>query len=314
MKHILVIGATGKQGGAVVDALMAQNDEYTIISVTRDPRSMRVANRIDKTPSINFIKGDLDDIPKIFEDAQKIIAPAKIWGVYSVQASMGKGVTFEGEIRQGKGMIDESINHGVTHFVYSSVDRGGDEKSWEAQTPIPHFQTKYHIDRYLRDATKPGSKGESMGWTILRPVAFMDNLAPGMPTSVFLTAMRNTMGEEKKMQWVSTSDIGYFGALAFQKPDEFNRQAISLAGDELNFKELSQSFRNATGKPVGTTYSFFGSILKFMVAEVATMLNWFASDGYGADIAKLKEINPNMMDMETWISTKSGWAYGVKVD
>lgn len=167
-KVILVTGATGNQGGAVLNALL--NDEsqkYTILAVTRDTNSGSSQKLAAKSPSIKLVQGNLDDVPGIFAAAKEVVKDP-IWGVYSVQISMGKGVTFDGEIAQGKAMIDESVKHGVKHFVYSSVDRGGDEKSWDTETPIPHFQTKCQIDRYLRDTAG------QMGWTILRPVAFMD--------------------------------------------------------------------------------------------------------------------------------------------
>lgn len=164
-KAILVTGATGKQGGAVVDAILNLKNasDYTILAVTRNASSGS-AQRLEKK-GCKIVQGDLDDVPAIFTAAEKI---AKVWGVYSVQISMGKGVTHEGEIKQGKALIDESVKYGVKHFVYSSVDRGGDEKSWSTPTPIPHFISKHHIEQYLRDNAK------EMGWTILRPVAFMD--------------------------------------------------------------------------------------------------------------------------------------------
>jgi uncharacterized protein YbjT (DUF2867 family) len=167
-KVILVTGATGNQGGAVIKALLKETSQnFTILAVTRDPDSGSSQKLAKKSTSIKLVQGNLDDVPAIFAAAKEVVKEP-IWGVYSVQISMGKGVTFDGEIAQGKAMIDESVKNSVKHFVYSSVDRGGDEKSWDNETPIPHFQTKYQIDRYLRE-----SAGQ-MGWTILRPVAFMD--------------------------------------------------------------------------------------------------------------------------------------------
>jgi uncharacterized protein YbjT (DUF2867 family) len=168
-KVILVTGATGKQGGAVVDALVKDSTHNisSILAVTRDPNSSSSKKLASKSVLIKLVQGNLDDVPTIFKKASSIIKE-QIWGVYSVQVSQGKGVTVEGEIAQGKALIDESVKRGVKYFVYSSVDRGGDDKSWVTKTPIPHFQTKYEIEHYLRD------KCGKMEWTILRPVAFMD--------------------------------------------------------------------------------------------------------------------------------------------
>ena len=70
---------------------------------------------------------------------------------------MGSGVTLEGEGRQGKSMIDESIKAGIKHFVYSSVERGGNERSWEILTPVPHFKTKHEVEHHLRDLLRVSS-------------------------------------------------------------------------------------------------------------------------------------------------------------
>jgi uncharacterized protein YbjT (DUF2867 family) len=294
---LLITGATGKQGGSVVDAILcnsASATEFTLLAVTRDTSTPSAKKLAARSPSVKLVQGNLDDIPSLFR-AAKEVAQKPIWGVFSVQVSMGKNVTADGEIRQGKGLIDESLRHGVKCFVYSSVERGGDEASWENQTPVPHFQTKYHIERYLRDVA-----GNEMGWTILRPVAFMDNLQPSFQTKVFITTLRNTLNG-KPLQWIAPSDIGFFAAKAFEEPEEWNHKAIGLAGDELDFSGLSKAFENKTGAPIGTTFGFLGTALKWGAPEMNVMLNWFASDGYRADIPKLRSMHLAMMDVEKWL-------------
>jgi NmrA-like family protein len=79
---------------------------------------------------------------------------------------LGNAVTEEA---QGKSLVDEAIANGVEYFVYSSVDRGGDAKSWDTPTDIPHFVSKHHIELHLREKA-----GDKMMWSILRPTVFMD--------------------------------------------------------------------------------------------------------------------------------------------
>lgn len=160
-KTILITGATGKQGGAVLKAL-TNNPSFTLLAVTRNANGEGAKKMIAKGSNIKVVEGNLDDVPALFKSAADI-AKAPLWGVYSVQLSQGTGVTHEGEITQGKAMVDEAVKAGVKHFVYSSVERGGDEASWNTPTPVPHFQSKYEIEHYLRD------HAGSMGWTILRP-------------------------------------------------------------------------------------------------------------------------------------------------
>ncbi|KAI1093238.1 NAD(P)-binding protein [Rostrohypoxylon terebratum] len=303
-KVLLILGATGNQGGAVIDALLSRaRDPFTILAVTRDAKSPGAQRLAEKSPSIKLVQGNLNDVPSLFQEARKVHSQP-IWGVYSVQISMGTGVTYEGEITQGKDLIDKSIKADVKHFVYGSVERGGDEASWDNPTPIPHFQSKYHIEQHLRDSTAPGKPGESMGWTILRPVAFMDNLTPGFPTKVFVAALRNHLGN-KPLQWVSPRDVGVFAMKAFTEPEKWNRRAVGLAGDQLSFEELSASFSRATGSPVPVTYWFLGSVLTYLATELSLMIRWFASDGYNADIAARRKDHPEMLTMEKWLVKES---------
>ncbi|RGP67015.1 hypothetical protein FLONG3_8673 [Fusarium longipes] len=302
-RAILITGATGKQGGAVINALLAKDcDDFVLLAATRNKESPAAKKLAAKSSKITVIEGDLDSIPALFQAAQRAAGTVPIWGVYSVQLSMGKGITLEGEVRQGKGLIDESIKSGVKHFVYSSVDRGGDEKSWADATVVPHFKTKYEIEHYLRDSTSNGKS--SMTWTILRPTAFMENLEPVFATKIFLTMIRDTL-KDKPLQWVATEDIGYFAAESFTNPNNWSKKAISITGDELTFAQLSEAFEHATGGPAGTTFGILGKALKVGVKEIGIMVNWFRDEGYGADLAKVRQLNPGTKTMEQWVKTSA---------
>lgn len=313
-RAILITGATGQQGGAVLNALIArQPHDFLFLAVTRNAQSPSARRLAAKSPSVKLVEGDLNNVPSLFQSARKVAGAVPLWGVYSVQVSMGNGVTLEGEVRQGKAIIDESVKSGVQHFVYSSVERGGDDRSWENPTPVPHFKTKHEIEHYLLDSTscstpkkakKSGTSAyattNTMGWTILRPVIFMDNLVPGFAGKVFLTMLRDTI-QEKPLQWVATRDIGLFAAEAFHNPEIWNHRAIGLAGDELTFSQLSLAFQKVTGRPVGTTVGVLGKMLKYGVSEMGDMVDWFKDEGYRADLSENARAVPNLMTMEAWL-------------
>lgn len=304
-KVILITGATGKQGGAVLKNL-SKHPQFTLLAVTRNAESASAQKLTSRYPGTILVSGNLDDVPTIFKNAKEALRnagkPEKIWGVYSVQVSLGPGVTIAGEIVQGKSLIDESIKEGVSHFVYSSVDRGGNAKSFDNPTPIPHFESKHQIEHHLLE--KAGKNGEKMGWTILRPVAFMENIVPGMQSKVFLAALRDTMKGDP-VQFVSVDDIGLFVTKAFLNPEQWNGRAEGLAGDELTFEEMDGCFQRATGKPTPVTFSILGSALKWGVKEVKVMLDWFKSDGYGVDIAKLRQEEKDLCDFERYLKERS---------
>ena len=176
-KNLLITGATGKQGGAVISALLASRSaaDFQIYAVTRNPSSS-AATALASKANVQVIKGDLDDPESLFK-----AAGVNIWGVYSVQVPMGKGQTPVTEERQGKQLVDAALAHGhVKKFVYTSADRGG-AKSSSDPTNIPHFISKFRIEKHLQEKVQ----GSNIDYSIFRPVAFMENFTNDFPGKAF---------------------------------------------------------------------------------------------------------------------------------
>jgi len=179
-------------------------------------------------------------------------------------------------------------------------------KSDTEATHVPHFITKFNIEQHLFAK----AKGSNMSWTVLRPVAFFDNLTPDFFGKVFTASMLLRLGEaRKKLQMIATSDVGFFAAQAFINADaaEFKNTSIALAGDELNLKEMRMVFEQKTGKKLPVTYVFVARIINWMSKELGYMFKWFEDVGFGVDIASLKKRNPDMKDFGTWLETESAW-------
>lgn len=184
-KNLLITGATGKQGGALISALLASRSaaDYAIYAVTRNPSSS-AAKALAAKEHVNVIKGDLDDPEGLFK-----AAGVDIWGVYSVQVPMGQKQTPVTEEMQGKQLVDAAAAHGhVKKFVYTSADRGG-PKSSSTPTSVPHFISKHRIEQHL----KTQAKEQNMGYTIFRPVAFMENITNDFPGKCTLQGLTHIL-------------------------------------------------------------------------------------------------------------------------
>ncbi len=83
-RAILVTGATGKQGGALIKTLLANKAGFPILAVTRDPNSPSAQRLAAKSSSITLVKGDLNDTETLFKAAEEA-STNPIWGVFSVQ-------------------------------------------------------------------------------------------------------------------------------------------------------------------------------------------------------------------------------------
>ncbi|RAR14892.1 NAD(P)-binding protein [Stemphylium lycopersici] len=231
-RAVLITGATGKQGGAVIDALLKANAPYEILALTRDASSR-----------IKLVTGNLDAAESVFKKAKEA-TKAPVWGVFSVQA-VGKS-----EETQGKALVNAALRNGVEHVVYSSADRGGSNSDYDP-TNVPHFITKHNIEQHIFSKSQNGNAT----YTILRPVAFYENLAPDFFGKVFTASWAVKMPKERKLQLISTQDIGFFGAQSLMKSDDpmYKNKSMSLASEALSFKEFEQTFEKATGEKLPMT-------------------------------------------------------------
>lgn len=309
-KSLLITGATGKQGGATINALLdsPSASEFTILAVTRNPDSNGAKALASR--GCKLVKGDLNDVPAIFS-AAKAVTPS-IWGVFSVQIPMGQGQSPKTEEAQGKALIDEALKNNVQHFVYTSVDRQGDH-SWENPTNIPHFISKHNIELHLRDSCETANREGrgKMTWTILRPVAFLEGFQKGFMGSIFNSTFK-LMLKDRPLQFVATADIGHFAAESFIHPSEYAGRAITLAGDEVTFQQAKDMFERKTGETFPEGHWIFGWLLTWLVKEVGLMFQWFFDEGYKCDIQALRKEWPGLLDMETWLEKESPWKGQIK--
>src|SRR5579864_3656724 len=113
-KTVLVTGATGRQGGAVVRHMQPKG--WKLRALTRNPNSY-AAKQLARQ-GVELVQGDLDE-PGSLE-----LAARGAYGIYSVQDFWAIGA--KREVQQGKNLADVAKRAGVEHFVYSSV--GGAER------------------------------------------------------------------------------------------------------------------------------------------------------------------------------------------
>jgi uncharacterized protein YbjT (DUF2867 family) len=294
LRRILVTGATGKQGGALINALVASppTPPFHLVALTRKANTAR-AQALAQKPNVSVLEGDLDDCNAIFEGQQPF------HGVFSVTTPIKSE---EVEEKQGKALVDAAAANGVKHFVFTSVERGvnGDTDP----TPVPHFQSKFNIEQHLKDVA---AKTGTMEWTIIRPVAFMENLSPDFIGKAFATTWELN-GMDRKLQLVSTIDVGIMAAHVFKSPEEYVSKQFSLATDSLSPNEAQAIFKRVVGKEMPTTYHFVGRLLKWMLhKQLGIMFQWFVDVGFGADPTEYKSKYPEMQDFETWLKQSSGW-------
>ncbi|KAJ9605185.1 hypothetical protein H2200_010575 [Cladophialophora chaetospira] len=295
LKRILITGATGKQGGALLSALLKSPppQPFHLVALTRNSKSPS-ALALAKKSNVSVVEGDLNNCEAIFK-----ASPEPFHGVFSVQVPMNPKV----EEQQGKSLIDAAAANGVSHFIYTSADRGGVQASDRSGTAVKHFHSKFNIEKHLKQVSEKA--GGRMKWTIIRPVAFMENLTPDFLGRAF-ASMWQLNGMDSKLQLVSSVDIGILAAHAFKDPDNYTGKAISFATDELTPQQANDIFKKVMGTDMPTTYSFLARTIKFLLYnQLGAMFDWFKSDGFGANPREYTDKFPEMQNFETWLKQSS---------
>ena len=280
-KHFLIAGATGRQGGAVVTALLSSTefgiDPKNVYAITRDPAGASAQRLASTWPGINIVAGNLNNSDALFKQLKSSILPET--AVFLAQAH---GPT---EVDDAKGFIDAAKSYGVAYFVYSSVDRGGRQLSDSDPSYCKTFSDKFIIEKHLKDVAEKG-----MAYTILRPTWFAENAWWGFPGKLCMAGWKVWM-KGKRMQVVTARDVGRWAAEALIRPDRtgIRNEALSVASDYLSFPEVDEIFKKKTGKGVPVTYGWFTSLMIWMVKDLNTMFNFINERDYGADLPWLKE-------------------------
>ncbi len=276
-RDIVVCGATGKQGGAVVDALLASNTEWGIKALTRNvssPSAKALAQR-----GVSLVAGDLAE-PSTLEQAF-----SGAYGVFSVQANFASDRDAR-EIRYGKNVVDAAKAAGVRHLVYTSV--GGAER----RSGVPHFEAKRLIETHLLDSGIPA--------TILRPATFMDNFASIPMRIVLLSLFKAILSPETKLQLIAATDIGKFTAKAFEERESYIDRQIELAGDSLTVRGIVSALRLHGIRPTFGVH-LPGFLIRRLPEDFLLMVRWFEDHGFRADINALKTELRQLQSFEDWL-------------
>lgn len=282
-KNVLITGATGRQGGAVIRHMLPKG--WRLRALTRNPASHAAKDLARQ--GVEVVQGDLEAARSLEEICQGV------YGIYSVQDFWSVGA--KREIQQGKNLADAAKKAGVRHFVYSSV--GGAERN----TGIPHWESKWEIEKHIRQLGLPA--------TILRPVSFMETYhILEVEVGILKGKLADPIRADKPYQTIATDDIGAFVALAFERPKDFIGRELEIAGSELTNLEAAQVFSRVMGRPVKFRRLPLPIVRLVLGKEFFLMFRWFNEAGYKADIAGLRRRYPevHLHTLEEWLR-EEGW-------
>ena len=275
-KVVLVTGATGSQGGSVVQALLRQGQQ--VRGMTRNASSP-AAEHLRKQ-GVEVVAGD-------FADQESLVRAASgVDTIFTMTTPFEEGV--ERETAQGIAITDAAKAAGVGHLVYSSV------ASADRATGIPHFDSKYEVEKYIASSGVP--------YTIIAPVYFIDNLVqPWTMPTLRQGKLALAMPATRPLQQISVEDIGAFAAAIIERREAVFGKRFDIAGDELSGDDSAAILSKVTGREF-VYEGFPPEGLRAQSEDLALMFEWFDHTGYSADVVGLHRDFPEVKwhGFESW--------------
>ena len=273
-RRIAVIGATGQQGGAVVDALLEEG--LGVRALVRDPGSS--AAQALHARGVELVTGDF-------------AAPASLDALLSdVDGVFAMSTPADGtdvEVTAGKTIADAALRAGVPHLVFSTV--GGAER----ETGIAHFESKRRVEEYI----------ETLGLhaTFLRPVFFMENLT-GFGASIENgeVVVRLPLPDGIPLQMVAVRDIGRAAAAILKGGTAVEGESVEIGGDALTGTQIATAIGTHLTRPSRYEAIPLAAVASF--GDTADMFRWFSeTPAYQADFAATKSLVPDVLDFAAWL-------------
>jgi len=273
---VVLTGATGRQGGAVVRALLREG--RSVRAVTRQPD--RPKARALAAAGAAVVVADMEDPHSL----DRAFAGAA--GVFSVQSFMTSGR--DGEVRQGRNVGDAARRARVRHLVYGSAApgrRGTGVKSWES---------KLDVEDQLRELELPV--------TVLRPAAFMEVMTDRdfYPAVGVWHVWPKLASWEFRVPWLACHDLGVIAAQAFADPDGYIGRDLALAAEFRSLGECRSSYAAVTGRPPRRVPMPLWLFRRF-TEDTARMWEWLRDNDVDVDPELTRSIHPEAMTVETWL-------------
>lgn len=294
MTRVLVTGATGKQGGAVVDLLLRRGHEP--VGYVRDPGSD--AARDLAANGVALAQGDLADAEALGRAARGAGA------IFGITVPFGQDGA-AGEIAQGRALADAAERAGA-HLVYSSV-RGA---ATAGELSVEHASAKQVVQRHLERS--------GVHFTSVQPAYFMENALNLGLTRLHDGVYAFPLSADRRLDQATVLDIAGLAVHAVENPEALRGRAIDVVSDTITSAQAAQIL----GEVIGTDLPYrnipLAQIRQWSGNEIADMFQSFEDNREYADLAALHAEFPAVgwhsyrdwaetVDWDRALSKRPGW-------
>jgi NAD(P)H dehydrogenase (quinone) len=205
-QQILVLGATGQVGGAVIRHLLADRAVEVIAAARNSQKASGLGVRVVHLDLDNF-----DSIGPALKDINRIFLAT----AYTVDM-----------LRQSKDLVNVARKSGVEQIVH--LGACGDD-----DTRVDHYAWHQFIERYIASAGFPF-------YTHLRPEMYMQNLLGyGGERSIQKGVIRLYIGNAR-LSWVDCDDVAALAAASLLDPQKHNMKTYRMGYEAKNYAEIAE--------------------------------------------------------------------------
>jgi uncharacterized protein YbjT (DUF2867 family) len=278
--EILVVGATGRVGGAAVELLLEAG--FEVRALVRSPEKGERLRSLGAEMTV----GDAT--------APDTLGPAVrgCSGIFSaLGAGPGRGAPEDVEYRGNLNLLSAARSAGVGRFVYSSVYLADHPQAQK----VGAFREKARFERELLAAQDVSS-------TVLRPAIFMETLDMMIQGPVAFVPGR----QRRPVSFIAARDIARGAVRAFQADLQGRYE---LAGPEtVTFDDAFKRLGRSRGKGIRVLHvpliamRLYGRTSPY-ARELANMMAFFDAVGFAADPSVLRDtFGISALTIEQWAS------------
>ncbi|KAL2146140.1 hypothetical protein VTI28DRAFT_4980 [Corynascus sepedonium] len=304
-KLVVVVGATGNQGGSVARRFL-RDPQYAVRGLTRDPAS--VAAKELEALGVEVVRADLDDVDSLkaaFAGANVIFSVTNYWEPFFRPDSRARArdlritcrrYAYDVEYRQGKNIADAAAAAAVDSlddngFLASTLSHAG-RCSGGKFKDLYHFDAKADIFPDYVTAAHP-KLAAKMSCIHTGFFTTSHRLLPGayfskLPDGTF--EMRFPCNPDKPVPHLDVNaDTGSFVYAAHQMPPG----KAYMAGEYLSWSEFASAWAKVTGATIRYREIGFNDLVDLAPdrdfgVEVALMLAYTSEPGYDGEMELLK--------------------------
>ncbi len=302
-KIIAVIGATGAQGGGLVNAIINDPDgEFAVRAITRDVNTDKAKKLAESGAEV--VAADVDDVESLkraFDNAYGAFCVTFFW----------EHLSPEKELAHAKSLVEAARAAGVKHVIWSTLE---DTRKWIPLTDnrmptlmdkykVPHFDAKGEANAFFTEAGLPV--------TLLHTSFYWDNMIyfgmgpkkgpDGKLAITFPIA-------DKKLPGIAAEDIGKCALDIFKNGREYIGKTVGIAGEHLTGLQMAAALSKALGREVRynavepEVFRNFGFPGAEDLGNMFQYMRDFEQDHCGArSIDVSRSLNPSLQTLEMWL-------------